>query len=157
MPDQILLPRNMTSESLPTLGDQELPMVDFQYGPSRQDLPFDGVSQKHIHELGDRLNIGREAMGHLVQALSLPMHEFSLTERPRPGAPVLNQHQDEQVAKEAPFALSADRNKRARYSEFPSLPAVIQKFKSPLDVAEQRNVGPSKILVTSQTVVQSDL
>jgi len=150
----------MTSESLPVTEDKEkLPMVEFHYAPDRRDI--DGVSQKHFYELGGRLNIGREALGNLAQAISMPTFgqvDEEGDQSPRSTSPFVERKSEDKYGTvaggQAPFAMSVDRNRKARLSEFPSLPAVVQTFKSPFDVGEQKNAGPSKILVTSQTVVE---
>ena len=118
--------------------------------------PSDGFSPRQFYELGDRLNIDRE-----VLAVGLHMdHDKSieLKESPRGGGdmqvPQIRISPDEDQTT-PPFAMVADRTKPARYSEFPTLPAVMAKFKSPFEtgVGEGRTDGPTHVFVTTSHTV----
>ncbi|ORY35618.1 hypothetical protein BCR39DRAFT_475657 [Naematelia encephala] len=157
----ILLPRNMGSESLPTAADNaQQPMVPYK-------LPHIGgghiitEAQRGLWELGDRLNINRDALALTIPYLSSPGQEkdegYELDESPRR----LDIESSEPAARaeiqedQAPFSEIADTRVRARYSEFPALPTVLQKFKSPFETAQasRRVSGPAQVFVqTTQTV-----
>jgi hypothetical protein len=138
----------MTSESVPTANDKTFhPMV-----PYKRPIPLNAESgsQRHFFELGDRLNIDREA---LVSGLHAPTpndkEAFELG-----GMHMHKSSEDDEEP--APFAGIADRNKRARYSEFPTLPQVVQKFKSPFETGEKKVGGPTQVFVTTSHTVHHD-
>lgn len=138
-PAQVLLPRNMTSESLPVQGADLHPFSAYK-------RPAPPGSRRHFHELGDRLNVERDALGALVEDIELSPDLDKGSSR----------HNSPTPDPEAPFVDAADKAKRARYSEFPILPSVVQKFKSPFEIntsREGRRSGPTQVFVTtSQTV-----
>ncbi|GFZ49438.1 hypothetical protein JCM24511_07558 [Saitozyma sp. JCM 24511] len=135
----VLLPRNMTSESLPVQGADLHPFSAYK-------RPAPPGSRRHFHELGDRLNVERDALGALVEDIELSPDLDKGSSR----------HNSPTPDPEAPFVDAADKAKRARYSEFPILPSVVQKFKSPFEIntsREGRRSGPTQVFVTtSQTV-----
>ncbi|OCF42712.1 hypothetical protein I317_03443 [Kwoniella heveanensis CBS 569] len=56
---------------------------------------------------------------------------------------------------DAPFTEIADKSKKARLSEMPMLPSVVQKFKSPFETGPPETKGPTQVVVTtSHTVVE---
>lgn len=56
---------------------------------------------------------------------------------------------------DAPFAEVADKTRVARLSELSGLPSVVQRFKSPFDIAEHKVKGPTQVFVTtSHTIVE---
>ncbi|WRT68353.1 uncharacterized protein IL334_005329 [Kwoniella shivajii] len=134
----VLLPRNMMSESLPPHSKDQtfLPMA-----PYKRPLP-DGYSAKQFSELGERLN---------------NQHQHQHQHRkPRPSTSDVraNGSRQEEEEEEAPFSEVADKSKKARLSEFPILPSVVSKFKSPFETSQPKNKGPPQVFVTSHTVVE---
>jgi hypothetical protein len=129
----------MTSESLPVHGAELHPFTTYK-------RPVPPGSRRHFHELGDRLNVERDALGALVEDIELSPDLDKGSSR----------HNSPTPDPEAPFVDAADKAKRARYSEFPILPSVVQKFKSPFEIntsREGRRSGPTQVFVTtSQTV-----
>ncbi|WVQ81999.1 hypothetical protein IAT38_004126 [Cryptococcus sp. DSM 104549] len=158
----ILLPRNMSSESLPPSNVETFhPMV-----PYARPTP-DGYSAKHFFELGERLNVGAEAMasGLGLQHAAGPQAGFEMAVTPpsHEGAyPASSSGSDKgsdnssKTHVEAPFAEAADKSKKARLSEFPSLPSVVQRFKSPFETAEERPKGPTQIFVTTHQEIREE-
>ncbi|WVF72759.1 hypothetical protein IAT40_007577 [Kwoniella sp. CBS 6097] len=142
----VLLPRNMTSESLPPHATDQTfhPMV-----PYKRPAP-DGYSTKQFYELGERLNVGPEALmttGLMVP--NTPEIGFEMSVSP-PSNKTGTTETDE-----APFTGVADKSKKARLSEMPMLPSVVQKFKSPFETGEPKSKGPTQVFVTtSHTVVE---
>ncbi|EIW67343.1 hypothetical protein TREMEDRAFT_69802 [Tremella mesenterica DSM 1558] len=133
----VLLPRNMAIESVPTQIPNLHPMI-----PYKRPLPS-AASHKGFAELGDRLNI--EPSG-LAPVLEDDGEGYELS----PATPHGRFRQEE-----APFAGVADKSRKARMSEMPRLPSVLQKFKSPLEVTEHKRQGPPQVFVTtSHTVVR---
>ncbi|ODN78906.1 hypothetical protein, variant [Cryptococcus amylolentus CBS 6039] len=126
----ILLPRNMTSESVPTLAQTDnQPMVAYQ-----RPQP-DGYSPQQFYELGERLNVGHDALAIGLASLNpnnaghmggkegfemqvtppLPTHSHSQDNISSYSG---NSSQRTRVDP-APFAESADRSKlTSRLSEF---------------------------------------
>ncbi|KAK8854848.1 hypothetical protein IAR55_003587 [Kwoniella newhampshirensis] len=146
----ILLPRNMTSESLPPPNEENFhPMVPF-----KRPRP-DGYSARQFLELGERLNVGHETMiaglfsgGDGDRRDMDNNFEMSLTP-PSDGKSDSQTHVDE-----VPFAAVADKSKEARRSEMPSLPEVISQFKSPFEMVKGNSGGPTQVYVTSHTIVE---
>ncbi|WVQ99961.1 hypothetical protein IAU59_007104 [Kwoniella sp. CBS 9459] len=147
----VLLPRNMTSESLPPHPTDQTfhPMV-----PYKRPAP-EGYSGKQFYELGERLNVGPDAMLGTARGLMVPHtpdigFEMSIT-------PPSNNKTAETTTTtdEAPFTEVADKTKKARLSEMPILPSVVQKFRSPFETGEPKSKGPTQVFVTtSHTVVE---
>jgi hypothetical protein len=142
----------MTSESVPSSTDNTFhPMV-----PYKRPLPpttSETASQRHFLELGERLNIDRDALSaglHMPTPTDKEAFELGGIDRERYQQP--KRGPDDGV----PFAKIADRNKRARYSEFPSLPQVVQKFTSPFETAVKKAEGPTQVFVTTSQMVHHE-
>lgn len=140
----VLLPRNMNAESLPVKSDENMhPMVAYK---RPLPPPTDGFSPRQFYELGDRLNIDRDTLG---TGLMSPGFEMKNS----PGLGGIKKDSEEHSDHEIPFPMAADRTRRARFSEMPSLPGVVAKFKSPFETGQAEPRGPTKVYVTtSQTV-----
>ncbi|OXC69101.1 hypothetical protein AYX13_02391 [Cryptococcus neoformans] len=141
----VLLPRNMTSESLPIGNQDAQPIVPYNRPPP------EGYSAKQFMELGERLNIGDEAkaIGLITNPRGFEMQV----------SPPSDNHDDSssgcsgRTKVDAPFAEVADKTKVARLSELPNLPSVVQKFKSPFETAEHKIKGPTQVFVTTSHMI----
>ncbi|WWD02536.1 hypothetical protein V865_000576 [Kwoniella europaea PYCC6329] len=161
----VLLPRNMTSESLPPHGKDQtfLPMAPYKRPPparyfnTANTKDNDGYSVKQFYELGERLNVGPDA---ITSGYTNPFpspngrgvggpEKIEMSLNPKPST-----SSGHSGMEEAPFTEIADRTKRARLSEFPNLPSVVSKFKSPFEVSQPKSKGPTQVFVTSHTVVE---
>ncbi|WVQ74822.1 hypothetical protein IAR50_004429 [Cryptococcus sp. DSM 104548] len=167
----ILLPRNMTSESVPTLAQTENQAMVAYKRPQP-----DGYSPQHFYELGERLNVGHDALTIGLSSLypnnaghgGKEGFEMQVT----PPLPINGQSGDDSSSYSAnssqrtrvdpaPFAEAADRSKlTSRLSEFAGgLPSVVGRFKSPFEVgsAERRGKeGPTEIYVKTVKEVHED-
>ncbi|WWD19005.1 hypothetical protein CI109_103462 [Kwoniella shandongensis] len=147
----VLLPRNMSSESLPPSNEETFhPMVPF-----KRPLP-EGYSAKQFYELGERLNVGHETMAAGLFSANYTNRdgedenfEMSLT-------PPSSGSGKTQVEEGIPFAEVADKSKMARMSRMPALPTVVQHFTSPFQTGDTRPTGPTQVYVTSHTVVEKE-
>ncbi|WVW85657.1 hypothetical protein I302_107695 [Kwoniella bestiolae CBS 10118] len=147
----VLLPRNMTSESLPPHGKDQtfLPMAPYKRAGPKE---TDGYSIKQFYELGERLNVGPDAITSGYPNPNPTPHggekiEMSLT----PAKPSTSSHSG---MEDAPFTEIADRTRKARLSEFPNLPSVVSKFRSPFETSQPKAKGATQVFVTSHTVVE---
>ncbi len=137
----MLLPRNMTSESLSLAEENIQPMI-----PHKRPV-ISSPSSDPFHELGDRLNIDREALTSAAE----PNEAYELkSPAPRTRAQMTD------IDAVAPFAMAAEVPRvAARYSQFPRLPQAVQDFTSPIEVTPRRMADPAGVVVnTSQSVYQ---
>ncbi|WWC63253.1 uncharacterized protein I303_105853 [Kwoniella dejecticola CBS 10117] len=167
----VLLPRNMTSESLPPPSKDTtfLPMAPYNPGPKSprgRTLNADGTYPiKQFFELGERLNVGPDALGGINSGYPHSPHphphgvgrnhqgeKYEMSKLPEGSSS--NSKSSEMES--APFTEVMDRTKKARLSEFPTLPNVVSKFKSPFETAQPKTKGPTQVLVTSHTVVEEN-
>ena len=142
----------MTSESLPVKSDTNIhPMVAYK----RPLGSMDSVNPRQYYELGDRLNIDREALTAGLEG----SNGFEMRDSPK--NQVWNQHVDLENVHPPPIGVGEnspiDQNRLNRVSQMPSLPAVMARFKSPFEVASPTlPTGPTRVYVTtSQTVHHS--
>ncbi|WWC71602.1 uncharacterized protein I206_105560 [Kwoniella pini CBS 10737] len=156
----VLLPRNMTSESLPPLTKDQtfLPMAP--YNPNPKQLKggsklINGYSEKQFFELGERLNVYQDNSNNISGGYpEIKVEKFEMSK--------FNKDQDKNketssiiLEESAPFTEIMDKSKKARLSEFPTLPNVVSKFKSPFETVQPKTKGPTQVFVTSHTVVES--
>lgn len=137
----------MTSESLPSGNQDVQPIVPYNRPPP------EGYSAKQFMELGERLNVGNEA-----KAIGLVTNPRGFEMQVSPPS---DNHDDSssgysgRTKVDAPFAEVADKTRVARLSELSGLPSVVQRFKSPFDIAEHKVKGPTQVFVTtSHTIVE---
>lgn len=140
----VLLPRNMNAESLPVKPDEHMhPMVAY-----KRPLPptADGYSPRQFYELGDRLNIDRDSIGAALRSPGFEMKH----------SPMFRKDVEDTSDQDVPFAMAADRTRRARFSEMPTLPGVVAKFKSPFETAAGEVREPTRVYVTTSQTVRTD-
>ena len=99
-------------------------------------------SPRQFVELGDRLNIAPEAMAAGLANPANPANaldpEYELRDSPGGSGPYVKDKQKSDSDSDSaapPFVSVADPTRRARFSEMPSLPSVMARFRSPLETA----------------------
>ncbi|WWC90746.1 uncharacterized protein L201_005683 [Kwoniella dendrophila CBS 6074] len=175
----VLLPRNMTSESLPPHGKNQifLPMAPYKKRQAQlpsssnplshqhiQNKEMDGYSVKQFYELGERLNVGPDVItsGYPIAKQSNDLKDgekYEMSINPKQSnnsnnSGNSNNENDNNESNKAPFSEIIDKTKKARLSEFPNLPSVVSKFKSPFETTQPKQKGPTQVFVTSTTVIE---
>ena len=180
----------MTSESLPPSRDTTIhPMVPYKR-PKELIISSGGAapemsSPRQYYEIGDRLNIDREAMASGL-AHSDTSEAYELKHSPKAGVtaagskgvqyrqssdaalphPYSNTSPDaghamhSEVAVGSPSFLFATNSPRRskRFSEMPSLPAVMARFRSPFETAPPGLPGSegTRVYVTTHQTVERE-
>nr|ODN86414.1 hypothetical protein L203_04116 [Cryptococcus depauperatus CBS 7841] len=143
----ILLPRNMTSESLPTAPQALQPMV--AYKPPATE----GYAPRRFLELGQRLNVTHGGKGDSLSNNGNNGFEMQITP---PIDDTSSGYSSKTKIEAAPFSEVVEKNKRARFSELPGLPTVVQKFTSPFETQMPSEKGPAKVFVTTSHTVREE-
>lgn len=120
-------------------------------------INIDASSPRQFFELGDRLNIDRNAMTNGLAEPGYELRNSSNGGRKEPGYNKNNESDSDFGDIAPPFVDVVDPTRRARFSELPSLPSVMARFKSPLETASPtpRSPVPTRVLVTTQQIVES--